>query len=145
MFFRVLALVCALAITQVAADDGVTEFNGFKVFHNVINTSMLQPAVAKQYGIQRAPNRAYVNISLRTSDDSLLGEPLKAKVTGEVKNALGQVRYLEFEQISEKDAIYYIAVLRFRDKERLQFNISVAPYSDFITRKVSFSRQLHEQ
>lgn len=145
MLLRILALLCCLAAPHLGADDGVTEFNGLRVYHNVINTSMLQPAIAKEYGIQRAPNRAYVNISVRSIDDTLLGQPLKAKVTGQVKNALGQVRYLEFEKVEEKDAIYYIAVLRFRDKERLQFNIDVAPYSDFMTRKVSFSRQLYEQ
>jgi len=145
MLQKICFLLCLLVAGKAMADDGVKKFEDFSVYYNVVNTSMLQPQMAKLYGIQRAPNRAYINISLRSHDGTQLGKPLKAKVEGQLKNSLGQVRFLEFEKIEEKDAVYYIAVIRFTDQEMLRFDIEVSPYTDFKQRSITFSRQLFEQ
>jgi hypothetical protein len=85
---------------------------------------MVTPEVAQSYGFTRARNRALLNISVI---DSTTKKPLPAVVTGTRTNIIGQVLPLEFLQIKEQNAIYYIAQLRFTEEEMWRFELKIQP------------------
>ena len=87
----------------------------------VLNTMFLQPNIAEQYQITRGNDRAIVNISFISKD----GIALQGVVRGRVKNLLGQLQTLDFREIVEKNAVYYIATLIYTNRDTLGFEIDV--------------------
>ena len=104
---------------------------------------MVPPEVAQSYGFTRARNRALLNISVL---DSTTKQPLPAVVTGTRTNIVGQLLPLEFVQVKEQNAIYYIAQLRFTEAEMWRFEVQVQPdlNSDAIPLKFSQSFYLEQ-
>jgi len=96
----------------------------YDIHYNAFNTMIVTPEVAQTYGFTRARNRALLNISVI---DSATKKPLPAVVTGTRTNIIGQVLPLEFQQIKEQNAIYYIAQLRFTEEEMWRFELKIQP------------------
>lgn len=92
------------------------------VHYMVVSTPFLTPEVAANYGIVRSKFNALVNISVL---DKASGEAQRVDMTGTAKNLLGNTRKLTFKKVEEGDAIYYLAVLPFRDQETFRFEIDV--------------------
>jgi hypothetical protein len=119
---RRLALVLALclAVSSASAAQFKT-FGADEVHYIVVPTEFIKADVAAEYGIVRGPNRAFVNISV------LLGgqEPVRATVTGSASNLLGQRSELDFREVTEGDAIYYIAQFKHSREDQLRFTIQI--------------------
>ena len=96
----------------------------YDIHYNAFNTMIVTPDVAQTYGFTRARNRALLNVSVI---DKVTRKPLPAVVTGTRTNIIGQVLPLEFEQIKEQNAIYYIAQLRFTEEEMWRFELKIQP------------------
>ena len=96
----------------------------YDIHYNAFNTMMVPPEVAQSYGFTRARNRALLNISVL---DSSTKKALPAVVTGTRANIIGQLLPLEFVQIKEQNAIYYIAQLRFTEEEMWRFELQIQP------------------
>lgn len=96
----------------------------YDIHYNAFNTMMVPPEVAQSYGFTRARNRALLNISVL---DSSSKKALPAVVTGTRTNIVGQLLPLEFVQIKEQNAIYYIAQLRFTEEEMWRFELQIQP------------------
>jgi len=96
----------------------------YDIHYNAFNTMIVTPDVAQTYGFTRARNRALLNVSVI---DKVTKKPLPAVVTGTRTNIIGQVLPLEFEQIKEQNAIYYIAQLRFTEEEMWRFELKIQP------------------
>jgi hypothetical protein len=96
----------------------------YDIHYNAFNTMMVTPDVAQSYSFTRARNRALLNISVI---DKATKNPLPAMVTGTRTNIIGQILPLEFQQIKEQNAIYYIAQLRFTEEEMWRFELKIQP------------------
>ncbi len=96
----------------------------YDIHYNAFNTMMVPPEVAQSYGFTRARNRPLLNISV---PDSSTTQALPAVVTGTRTNIIGQLLPLEFVQIKEQNAIYYIAQLRFTEEEMWRFELQIQP------------------
>jgi len=96
----------------------------YDIHYNAFNTMIVTPDVAQTYGFTRARNRALLNVSVI---DKVTKKPLPAVVTGTRTNIIGQVLALEFQQIKEQNAIYYIAQLRFTEEEMWRFELKIQP------------------
>jgi hypothetical protein len=146
---RIKALLVLLMLTlsgALHASDGVEVFGNVKIFYNIVPTSTLTPAMAKLYDIQRAKDMSYINISVRTNDSTLLGESVGATIDSTAVNEFGQTRFLEFREIKEPGAIYYIAIVKHGNDETLKINASIIVHNDYKQHKLSFQRQLfHHQ
>lgn len=92
------------------------------VHYITVGTTFLTPEVAKAYGITRSKNSAFVNISVL---DKRNKKAQSVSVMGTARNLLGTQKTLNFKEIVDGDAIYYLAVLSFDDKERYRFNIQI--------------------
>jgi hypothetical protein len=101
-------------------------FGAYEVLYTVIPSTTLRPDMAAEYKIVRANDQALVNISVRRHlpDGSDVAQAATLKGT---YSDLVQTKNLEFREVREQGAIYYLAQLRFNDRELLRFDIKVAP------------------
>ena len=92
------------------------------VHYIVVNSTFFEPEVARQYNIQRSQFNALVNISVL---DKTTQKAQSIALTGKATNLLGNTRQLTFKEVKEGDAIYYLAQIPFRHKEKYRFDIDV--------------------
>ncbi len=122
-----LLLVLSLAFPLAAWAEGepFTKFGDFTVFHTVFNSDFVPPEVAKAYNLVRAKDRALVNVSIvkNNAGDAMRGLP--AEVSGSVVNLMQQKKTLEFMEINESDAVYYLAPLLIHHEEVLHFSLTL--------------------
>jgi|SaaInl5LU_22_DNA_1037371.scaffolds.fasta_scaffold22975_2 hypothetical protein len=142
-----LAVVGCLVLFAVmplrAQTDISKDFGGYRVYYSVFNSSFITPEVAALYGLTRGSNRAIVNISLiRTSPqgDSL---GLPAQVSGSAQNLMQQSTSLDFREIDEGEATYYLASFLFDSEDPLHFNIEVNHDGTRVPYKLNFTRTLY--
>ena len=132
-----LSLFCLFTTAQIYAEQKKT-FNEFDIHYIAGNTSLLTPAVAKAYKIQRSKSRGIVTIAIRNTEQEKAVEGL---VRGAVKNQIGQLQSLDFTKISDQNAIYYLATYKFVDQEVLSFDVLVSPDGVQNTFTVDFKQQ----
>lgn len=128
----VVAALLSLAGAAAHADDNPPQietsqtFGAYEVLYTVIPSTTLLPEMAAEYKIVRANDQALVNISVRKhlpgGSDIAQAATLKGTYTD-----LVQSKNLEFREVREQGAIYYLAQLRFNDRELLRFDIKVTP------------------
>ena len=126
-------VVGALAILVFSANaEQKKTLGNWDVHYMVVGTPFLTPDVAANYGIVRSKFNALINISVL---DSKTGTAQRADVTGVAKNLIGNSKKLTFKKVEEGDAIYYLAMLPFRDQETFRFEIDVRKGSNQQTLK----------
>jgi hypothetical protein len=94
------------------------------VYYSVLNTIFISPQVAKSYGIVRGKDKFLINVSVRRQLDTS-NIAVRADVTGSSSDLI-YVNTLEFREIIEQDAIYYIAEFDISNDERQNFRLSAS-------------------
>lgn len=117
-----------------------TDFAEYTVRHVVFNSTFIQPEVASIYGVKRSKNESILNLSV--SRRGKLGA-LPAEISGTVTNLMQQQKDLQFKEIEEDNATYYIAPLRVANEEVLHFNILVKPNNSDDPLRVKFSQTVY--
>ncbi|MDW7549554.1 DUF4426 domain-containing protein [Pseudoalteromonas sp. J010] len=113
----------------------------WEVHYIAFPSTFVQPNIAKAYNLTRSGNKAIVNISVLADKP---GKPaIKAKVTGSAKNLLGKVVPLNFKEVVEGEAVYYLAQLDYDDEDIFRFNVEIT--QDKQTRKLTFSQKFYEE
>ena len=135
-FFLVLTLILLSSFAQA---ENSKEYADHIVYVNAFPTDSLPPEMTKQYGLKRSKNYALVNVSVMEKGT---GSPVgvRSKVVGELKNLMGQSRKLEFREIKEGQAIYYIAQIGVPSRETVNFFIEVRPESNKEKYEIKFSK-----
>jgi len=118
-------------------------FGPYELHYSVVNTTFLDPKVAASYGITRGRERAIVNISLRRHREGGGTTAHAMVLEGWARDLIQTQRKLEFREIREGDAIYYIAEFPFLNEEWLTFKIEFQPEGSDQTYTHSFKRQLY--
>jgi len=111
-----------LIVSSAAHAEQKQQLGEWDVHYMVVSTPFLTPEVAASYGIVRSKFNALVNISVL---DAVTGTAQRVSVSGTAKNLIGTTKTLTFKKVEEGDAIYYLAVLPFRDRENYRFSIDV--------------------
>lgn len=134
----VVALVCGAARAQHSE-----RFGPYELHFSVVNTTFLDPKVAGAYGITRGEKRAILNLALR--EDLADGEsaPRAMQIEGTVRDLIQSRQALDFKEIREQGAIYYIAEFRFINEEWRFFDIEFRPEGSDRVFSHSFKRQLY--
>ncbi len=118
------SILCLGLVTFTANAEQMVKLGDLEVHYIGLSTAILQPDIATNYGIERSRYKGFVNISVL--DASQPGKPAKAVgISGTAINLVGQTMNLEFEQIKEGDAIYYIAIVDYPNDETYKFNILI--------------------
>jgi hypothetical protein len=116
----------------------------YEVYYSVFNSTFVTPDVAKAYQLTRGKNIAMVNVSVRKNTDSGKNIEKRAVVNG-TKSDLIHVIALDFIEIEEKGAIYYLASFKFNHKEALNFNIEVQPDRNKAPINIKFRKALYQE
>ena len=117
---RIALLFIALCLSLPALAERKQSFGDLDVHYSAFNSSFLQPEIAAAAGLSRGKQQGVLNIAVLKA-----GLPAAAVVSGEVRNLLGQVRSLSFKQVSEGEAIYYLAQFPIEQQEMLRFSLKI--------------------
>ncbi|VVO95062.1 hypothetical protein PS876_02506 [Pseudomonas fluorescens] len=117
-------LAACLSLSAVAADAIKGErkevFGDVTVHYNTFNSTFLTPDIAKAAELIRSKNQGVINVSVIKD-----GKPMVANVTGTVKDLTSKSVPLNFRQVTEQGAIYYIAQYPVEQQETRTFEIKV--------------------
>ncbi len=111
------------ATTNVNAEN-MKKLGSMNVHYIAIGSTFFTPEIAKAYGITRSRYNGLINISVL--DNTKAGNPAKTiSINGQAKNNLGQFKNLEFKEIKEGSAIYYLAQVSYNNEETLHFTLEI--------------------
>lgn len=135
----------ALTLAVEAPAETSTQVAGYTIHHNALTTDMLDPQVARTYGLQRSSNRALLNISVIKEVPGTTGQSTPAKVTTQARNLLGQTWEIPMREIKDGDAFYYIADFLVKNEDTLEFAIAVTPSGQSQPLQVKMTQQFFTQ
>jgi len=118
------SLMLTLFISQNAHAENMKKLGNMNVHYIAVGSTFFTPQIAKAYGITRSRFNGLINISVL--DNSQKNTPAKSvSITSKAKNNLGQFKTLEFTEVKEGDAIYYLAQVNYRNEETIHFDIMI--------------------
>jgi hypothetical protein len=117
-----------------------SSFGTDTVYYSVLNTTFITPQVAKTYGIVRGEDKFLVNVSIRRQLDAS-NIAVRADVTGSSSDLI-YLNPLDFREIIEQDAIYYIAEFDISNDERQDFRLTVS-VDDRPSYNIKFNKMLY--
>ncbi|MCL2913325.1 DUF4426 domain-containing protein [Shewanella corallii] len=124
MIRLVLALVMLSCSVWFPAQADEQTVGDYTIHYQAFGSTFLTPAIAKAYGLTRSNYTGIVNISVLNSKDKVpTGVPVE--VSGVAKNLLDSSIQLEFKEIREGKAVYYIAEVPYRNDETMHFQIGI--------------------
>ena len=124
-----------------AAAENSRVFGDYVVHYNAFRSDTLSPEIAKAYELTRRNNRIIINITVLKKVMGTPGKPVSATVAGNASNLTGQLKNLEFREIKEDTAIYYLAELKVSDGEFLKFKLNITPETEEGPARLQFSKR----
>jgi len=139
--FSLFILLFAIFSGSVYAENS-KQFGDYVIHYNSFRSDTLTPEIAKAYSLTRRNNRMVVNITVQKKDGDVT-RPVKAKVSGFASNLTGQVKDLEFKEIHDGEAIYYLAQSQVSNHETLKFDITATPKGETLVAKLKFQQKFY--
>ncbi len=69
--------------------------------------------------------------------------PVKARVSGFASNLTGQTKNLEFKEVLDGKAIYYLAQSQVSNRETLKFDIKATPEGETLVAQIKFNQKFY--
>ncbi|MFK8047336.1 MAG: DUF4426 domain-containing protein [Halioglobus sp.] len=135
-----LATVFLFSAMGALAEQSET-FDQYELHYSVVNTTFIQPEVAANYGIVRGEKRAILNLAVldtSTENNDAVTMLLKGRTWDLIQN-----QFLEFQEVREGDAIYYIADFKFINEEWRFFEVDFRPEGASKSYKFKLKHQLY--
>jgi hypothetical protein len=104
------------------AEQKITKGN-WDIHYIAFPSSFIEPEVAKQYQLQRSKYLSIINISVLDNKNN--NKAQNAYVSGVAKNLLGQRFKLDFVKVTEGEATYYLAQVKYDNEEIYNFEVDV--------------------
>ncbi|WP_423185839.1 DUF4426 domain-containing protein [Alishewanella sp. d11] len=114
--------LASLLLASHAYAEQKQQLGDWDVHYIAFNSTFLTPQVAKATNLSRNKNNAIINISVLESQTQ---QAQAVQIGGIARNLLGQQRDLVFREVKDGDAIYYIAVMPFRNEEQFRFSLDI--------------------
>jgi hypothetical protein len=130
-------LACWLTAAGAAAER-MQVIGDYRAHYSLVPTLFLKPDIAASYDIRRARDRALLNVSILDAN----GAPVRAGVSGTVRNLLEQQQALSFREVVEGSAFYYLAEVRHSDREVLRFAFDIVT-PDGQNHRLTFQQQMY--
>ncbi len=120
----ILFLTLLVSFTGIAFAENMQTLGSMNVHYIAIGSTFITPEIAKAYGIERSRYNGLVNISVL--NNQVKGNPAETvAISGMARNNIGQSKTLEFKEVKEGDAIYYLAQIHYNNEETFHFNIKI--------------------
>ena len=117
------------------------KMDNYIVYYNVFNSTMIPADVAKTHNLVRGNDRVYVNIALVKKTG---GNGIAANISGVRRNLMQQKFPLEFIEIKEATATYYLAPIRFNNEEILHIDIVASNLEKTDTASFTITKKLYK-
>lgn len=122
-WFLIIVLASLFAATPTLAEQS-KRLGPWEVHYNAFNSTLLRPEMAQQYDLERNAYLATLNIAVLSATET--GKPAqRVNVSGYTMNPLSMQSRLNFREIVEGDAVYYLTQVEFTANERLRFFITI--------------------
>lgn len=132
---RIALLLMSLCLSLPALAEQKQSYGDLDVHYSAFNSGFLQPEIAAATGLVRSKSQGVVNVAVLKA-----GTASNAKVSGTVKNLLGQNTALSFKEVKEGKAIYYLAQFPFEQRETLRFTLNVTA-ADGVPHSFDFNQE----
>ena len=139
--FKILFISALALVSLNSYAENSKEFGDYVIHYNAFRSDTISPEVAKQHGLARANNRVLINIAVLKKVMNTTGKPTVSTVTGHASNLTGQLKQLKFKEITEGNAIYYLAETKISDGEFLKFDIKVIPEGETRAARLHFDKR----
>jgi hypothetical protein len=139
--FKIFFILILSLISVNSFAENSKEFGNYVVHYNAFRSDTISPEVAKQYNLARANNRVLINIAVLEKVMNTTGKPTSSTVTGHASNLTGQLKKLKFKEITEGNAIYYLAETKISDGEFLKFEVKVVPEGETKAMRLQFDKR----
>ncbi|MFT4676148.1 MAG: hypothetical protein ACJAX5_003164 [Patiriisocius sp.] len=143
MSLRTLLGFCALSVGLVVGllvslplSAETVQWRGYEIHYTTFNSLLIPQEVAQAHNIVRSKYRIVTNVSILKE-----GDPSPATVTGFNSNLLNQLFQMEFDEVTEKSAIYYLSNQLIDERDSLRFTITVQPFAEDEAYELKFMRQ----
>jgi hypothetical protein len=136
-----LTIFASLGISLPGHAESAKEFGDYTIHYTAFRSDTLEPEVARAYDLTRRNNRIIVNIAVLKKVMGTTGTPTAAKVEGQASNLTGQLKQLDFREIKEGTAVYYLAEVKISDGEFLKFDLSVTPEGGSEAARIRFDKR----
>lgn len=136
-----LAFCLALCLPPAAVAQQSEMFGPYELHYSVLNSTFIEPETAQRYGITRGKKHGLVNIAVREhGSDGTVSRPmlLKGRTWDLIQN-----QTLEFQEVREGPAVYYIAQFKFINEEWRFFELYFRPEGAGQTYQFTFKHQLY--
>lgn len=127
-FFVKTVMVVSLLFSGIVMAEQKETLGDWDVHYSAFNSTSLSPSIATQYDLTRSASKGVLNIAVLDKKTQKAQTP---GVTGQVVNPLGQIQELDFQQVTEGDASYYLAQFEYSNAETLRFTIQVGEQQQF--------------
>lgn len=101
-------------------------FDDYVIRSSVVSSLSIPEASAQAHGIERAPDRGILNVTV-LKKGSYLTETVPARVEAEAVNLIGSRRTIPMLQTKADRWVSYTGTFSFAPREVLDFNITVWP------------------
>lgn len=132
---RIALLLMSLCLSLPALAEQKQSYGDLDMHYSAFNSGFLQPEIAAATGLVRSKSQGVVNVAVLKA-----GTASSAKVSGSVKNLLGQSTALSFKEVKEGKAIYYLAQFPFEQRETLRFTLNVTA-TDGVPHSFDFNQE----
>ena len=139
--FKIFFILILSLISVNSFAENSKEFGNYVVHYNAFRSDTISPEVAKQYNLARANNRVLINIAVLEKVMNTTGKPTSSTVTGHASNLTGQLKKLKFKEITEGNAIYYLAETKISDGEFLKFDVKIVPEGETKAMRLKFDKR----
>ena len=136
-----LIILIVLASTLFNAQaENMKKMGSMNIHYIALNASFITPEIAKNYDIFRSKYNGLINISVL--DNTLASTPAKTvAITGTARNLAGQNKKIEFVEVKEGDAIYYLAQVNYRNEETIVFDLTITDSKE--SHQLKFSQKFY--
>jgi hypothetical protein len=118
-------------------------FGDHTVHYIAVNSTFISPEIAEQYGIERNRRGGFLNIAVLKNNTDGSTTPVTATVTGGKQNLLQQSGDIDFQEVREGEAIYYLGQFEFSNAELLRFTVNVQAEQQGPARKIEWTTTLY--
>ncbi|CCQ09940.1 FIG003551: hypothetical protein [Pseudoalteromonas luteoviolacea B = ATCC 29581] len=95
----------------------------WQVHYIAFPSTFIQPTIANAYGLTRDERKAIINISVLSDHEGNLAQ--QVEISGTAKNLLGNSIQLNFKEVVDGEAVYYLAQMDFHNEEIYRFEVTI--------------------
>jgi hypothetical protein len=129
------------ASSVLPATESSQRFGDYTVHFNAVATDQISAEVALRNGIVRSRNRALLNVSVLRSEPGSPDAAVRADVSASATNLTGQLKNMTVREVTEGDAIYYVADVAVTNAETLIFTVDITPQGESDSHTLRFMKQ----